>query len=80
MKAFLANSASMPVDNLGRKHVYDTIANRDKADLCESEGVESTRLDQLDKQQKQRFYNFAQQKVSTNSQNAFTAGSRMVHR
>ncbi len=70
----------MPVDNLGRQHAYDTIADRDKADPCESEGVESARLDQLDKQRKQRFYNFAQQRVSTNLQNAFTADSKMVHR
>ncbi len=37
-------------------------------------------MDQLDKQQKQRFYDFAQYRVPTNLQNAFTAGSRMVHR
>ncbi len=43
----------MPVDNLGRQDAYNTIADRNKADRCESEGVESTRLDQLDKQQKQ---------------------------
>ena len=60
LEAFLANSASMPVDNLGRQHAYDTIADRDMADQCESEGVEPARLNQLDKQQKQRFYNFAQ--------------------
>ena len=70
----------MPVDNLGRQHAYDTITDRDKADQCESEGVEPARLDQLDKQQKQRFYDFAQHRVPTNLQNAFTAGSRMVHR
>ncbi len=60
LEAFLANSASIPVDNLRRQHAYDTIADRDKADPCESEGVEPARLDQLDKQQKQRFYDFAQ--------------------
>ncbi len=70
----------MPVDNLGRQHAYDTIADRDKADLCESEGVELVRLDQLDKQQKQMFHDFAQQRVPTNLQNVFTTGSRMVHR
>ena len=53
LEALLANSASMPVDNLRRQHAYDTIADRDKADPCESEGVEPARLDQLDKQQKQ---------------------------
>ena len=74
------NSASMPVDNLGRQHAYNTIADRDKADLCKSEGVEPARLDQLDKQQKQRFYNLAQNRVSTNLENAFTAGSRTVQR
>ncbi len=37
-------------------------------------------MDQLDKQQKQKFYDFAQYRVPTNLQNAFTAGSRMVHR
>ncbi len=70
----------MPVDNLGRQHAYDTIADRHKADTCESEGVEPARLDQLDKQQKQRFYDFAQHRVPPNLQNAFTARSRMVHR
>ncbi len=52
LEAFLANWASMPVDNLGRQHAYDTIADRDMADQCKSEGVEPARLDQLDKQQK----------------------------
>ncbi len=47
----------MPVDNLGRQHAYDTITDRDKADQCESGGVEPVRLDQLDKQQKQRLQN-----------------------
>ncbi len=70
----------MPVDNLGRQHSYDTISNCDKADSCKSEGVEPAKLDQLDKQQKQRFYDFTQHRVPTNLQNAFTAGSRMVHR
>ncbi len=79
LEAFLANLVSMPVDNFGRQHVYDTIADRDKADPCESEGGEPARLDQLDKKQKQRFYDFAQQRVPTNLQNAFTAGFRMVH-
>ncbi len=49
LEAFLANSASMPVDNLGRQYAYNTIADRDKEDLCESERVEPARLDQLDK-------------------------------
>ncbi len=79
LEAFLANLASMPVDYLGCQHVYDTIADRNKADPCESEGVEQARLDQLDKKQEQMFYDFAQQIVPTNLQNAFTAGSRMVH-
>ena len=70
----------MPVDNLGRQHAYDTIADRDMADQCESEGVEPARLDQLDKQQKQRFYDFAQQRVPTNLQNVFTARSRIVQK
>ncbi len=70
----------MPVNNLGRQNVYDTIADRDKADPCESEEVEPTRLNQLDKQQKQRFYNFAQHRFPTNLQNAFTARSIIVHR
>ena len=70
----------MPVDNLGRQHVYNTIANHNKANLCESKRVEQARLDQLDKKQKQRFYDFAQQRVPTNLQNAFTAFFRMVQR
>ncbi len=70
----------MPIDNLGRKNAYDTIADRNKEDQCESEGVEPARLDQLDKQQKQRFYDFVQHKVPTNLQNPFTAGPRIVHR
>ncbi len=32
LEAFLANSASMPVDDLGRKQAYDNIADCDKAD------------------------------------------------
>ncbi len=80
LEAFQSNSASIPVDNLGRKHAYDTIADCNKADPCESEGIESARLDQLDKQEKQRFYEFAQHIVPTNLQNAFTAGSRIVQR
>ncbi len=80
MEAFLANLASMPVDNLRRQHAYNTITDRDKADLCESEGVEPARLDQLNKQQKQKFYDFMQYRVLTNLQNALTAGSRMVQR
>ncbi len=69
----------MPVDNPERQHAYNTIADRDKADQCESEGVEPARLDQLDKQQEQNFYDFAQHKVPTNLQNAFTDVSRIVH-
>ena len=80
LEVFLANSTRMWVDNLRRQHAYDTIADRDKADLCKSEGMKPARLDQLDKQQKQRFYDFAQHRVSTNLQNVFTAGSRMGHR
>ena len=45
LEAFLANLARMPVDNLGHQHAYATIADRDKADQCKSEGVEPTRLD-----------------------------------
>ena len=56
----------MPVDNLGRQHAYHTIADRKKADQCKSEGLEPARQDQLDKQQKQKFYDFAQQRVPTN--------------
>ncbi len=52
LEAFLTNSVSMPVDNLERQHAYDIITDRDKAYQGESEGVESTRLDQLDKKQK----------------------------
>ncbi len=37
LEVFLANSASMPVDNLGRQHAYNAIADRDKTDRCESE-------------------------------------------
>ncbi len=70
----------MPIDNLGRQHAYNTIADRDKADLCKSKRVEPAKLDQLDKQQKQMFYDFAQYRVPTNLQNTFTAGSRIVHR
>ena len=80
LEVFLANSANMPVDNLGRQYAYNTIPDRDKADLWESEEVELTRLDRLDKQQKQKFYDFAQHRVSTNLQNALTVGSKMVHR
>ncbi len=80
LEAFLANLASMPVDNLGDQHAYNTIADRDKADPCKSEGMGSARLDQLDKQQKQKFHDFAQHIVPTNLQNSFTAGSRIVHR
>ncbi len=80
LENFLANSASMPVDNLGRQYAYDTISDCDKANLCESEGVEPARLDQLDKQQKQRFYDFVQHRIPTNPQNAFRAGSWIVHR
>ena len=60
LEAFLANSASLLVDNFEREYTYDTISNRDKANLCKSEGVELARLDQLDKQQKQSIYDFAQ--------------------
>ncbi len=49
LEAFLANSASIPIDNLGHQYAYDTIADRDIADQCESEKVEPARLDQLDK-------------------------------
>ena len=70
----------MPVDNLGCQHTYNTIIDCNKADPCKSEGVEPARLDQLDKQQKQRFYDFAQHRVPTHLQNAFIAGSKMVHR
>ena len=80
LEAFLTNSASMLVDNLGRQHAYDTISDCDKADPCESEKLEPARLDQLDKQQKQKFHDFEQHIVFTNLQNAFTEGSRMVHR
>ena len=80
MEAFLANLASMPVDNLRRQHAYNTVADRDKADPCESEGVEPARLDQLDKQQKPKFYDFMEHRVLINLQNALTAGSRMVQR
>ena len=37
LEVFLANSASMPVDNLGRQHAYNAIAGRNKADRCKSE-------------------------------------------
>ena len=53
LEAFLANSANMLIDKLGRQHAYNTIADHDKTDLCESELLEPARLDQLDKQQKQ---------------------------
>ena len=80
LEAFLANWASIPVDNLGRQHNYDTIADRDKADRCQSEQVKPAKLGQLNKQQKQKFYDFGQYRVPTNLHNAFIAGSRMVHR
>ncbi len=70
----------MPVDNLGRQHAYDTIADRDKADPYESEAVEPARLDELDKQQKPNFHDSTQNRVTTNLQNNFIASSRMVHR
>ncbi len=70
----------MPVDNLRRQYAYNTIADRDKAYPCESEGVDPTRLEQLDKQQNQSIYNFAQHRVHTNLQNAFNVGTRMVHK
>ncbi len=77
---FLANLARIPIDNLGRQHAYITIADCDKADRYESEGVESARLDLLDKQQKQRFYDFAQHRIPINLQNVFTKDFRMVQR
>ena len=80
LKAFLATLTRMPVDNPEYQPAYNAIAHLDKADPYKSEGVEPARLDQLDKQQKQRFYDFAQHRVPTNLQNAFTTGSRMVHR
>ncbi len=80
LEGFLANSASMPVDNLGRQHAYDTIADRNKTGPCKSEEVEPARLDQRHKRQKQKFYDFAQYKFPTNLQNASNAGSKMVHR
>lgn len=80
LEAFLVNLSSMPVDNLVRQHVYNIIADCNKADSYKSEGVESARINQLDKQQTQRFYDFAQHRVPNNLQNAFTAGSRIVHR
>ncbi len=80
MEAFVANSASIPVDVLGPQHAYNTIADRDKADLCESEGVEPARLSQVDNQRKQKFYDFARDKIFINLQNVFTAGSRMAQR
>ena len=49
LEAFLANSSSMPIDNLVSQHVYNTIANCDKADPCKSKRVEPARIDQLDK-------------------------------
>ncbi len=70
----------MLVDNLERQHAYDTITDRDKADLGKSEGVEQAILDQVDKQQKKSLYDFAKHRVPTNLQNSFTADSRMVQR
>ena len=70
----------MPIYNLVPQHVYNTIANCNKADPCKSEGMEPAKIDQLDKQQTQRFYDFAQHRVPTNLQNAFTVGSKIVHR
>ncbi len=80
LEVFFANSDIMPVDNLRRHHTHNTIADRDKVDLCESEGVKPARLDQLEKQQKQKFYDFAKYRVPIYLQNAFTLGARMVDR
>lgn len=87
LEAFLANSISMPVDDLGRQRetgeyrAYEATIGRDNADPCESEGVEPARLDELDKQQKFRFYDFAQHRVPTKLHNAFTAGLKVkIHR
>ncbi len=73
------NSGCMPVNNLGRQHAYNTIADCNKADLCQSEAMEPARLDQLNQQQKQNFYDFVQHRLPIHLQNAFTVGSRMVH-
>ena len=42
--------------------------------------MESAKLDELNKTQKQRFYNFAHLKIPNNLQNAFVTGSRVIHR
>ena len=80
LEAFPRNLANLPVDSLGRQHAYDIIGNRNKEDLCKAEKVKPAILDQLDKQYKQRFYNFVQHIVSPNLQISFTAGSGIVHR
>lgn len=63
LEAFLANLTSIPINNPGFQSAYNAIANLDKANPYKSKGMESARLDQLDQQQKQRFYNFAQYRV-----------------
>ena len=78
-EAFLANSVSMPVTNCTPIEHQDTISYI--ANPCKSEKIEPTRLDQLFKQQNQRFYNFTQYRVLTKLQTAFVAGAKVkVHK
>lgn len=47
LEAFLANLAILPVDNLKHQFIYNTIANRNRADPYKFEGVELAKLNQL---------------------------------
>lgn len=64
----------MPVDDFDHPHTYEAIPCHDKADPLKSEGVEPAKLDQLFKQQNQRFYTFAHHRIPTKLQTAFVAG------
>ena len=77
MNAFLANLISIPVIDLASNEQQNIISNCDNADPCKSEKVEPARLDQLEKQQKFRFYDFVQHRIPTKLQSAFVAGLKI---
>lgn len=49
LETFLANLTSMLIDNPRYQHIYNAIANFNKADPYKSKGVELARLNQLNK-------------------------------
>lgn len=65
LEVFLANSVSIPVINDAPIGYQDATSYR-ITDPFESEGVEPARLDQLDRQQRQRFYDSAQHHLQGN--------------